>query len=443
MLSECMGSFESSVRVMVVGDFNAKVGKNVMEGVVGKFGVPGVNVNGEPLIELCVERNLVISNTYFMKKRINKYTRYDVAHNESSLLDYVLVDKRLMGRLQDVHVYRGATDILDHYLVVATVRVRGRWEKRKVATTSKREVKVYKLREEEVRARYKRVLAERWASAKMSSGGVEEGWNSFKNAVLECGAEVCGYRRVRAGGKRSDWWNDEVKGVIKEKKVAYERFLQSRSVIRRAEYMESKRKVKRVVRECKRRADERVGEALSRNFNENKKKFWSELNKLRKPRESMDLSVKNRVGELVDGEREEEREAVISCTGQGGIPSFRSEEEQNVSVGEVCEALRRMKGGKAAGTDGIMTEMLKAGGDIVLEWLVLLFNKCMKEGKVPRDWRGACIVPLYKGKGDKRDCKNYRGISLLGLSHRVSGSGNGNRNLVLYFYFYLRFPAAQ
>nr|XP_053637989.1 craniofacial development protein 2-like [Cherax quadricarinatus] len=214
MLSECVGSFESSVRVMVVGDFNAKVGKNVMEGVVGKFGVPGVNVNGEPLIELCVERNLVISNTYFMKKRINKYTRYDVARNESSLLDYVLVDKRLMGRLQDVHVYRGATDISDHYLVVATVRVRGRWEKRKVATTSKREVKVYKLREEEVRVRYKRLLAERWASAKMSSGGVEEGWNSFKNAVLECGAEVCGYRRVGAGGKRSDWWNDEVKGVI-------------------------------------------------------------------------------------------------------------------------------------------------------------------------------------------------------------------------------------
>nr|XP_053648253.1 uncharacterized protein LOC128699519 [Cherax quadricarinatus] len=57
----------------------------------------------------------------------------------------------------------------------------------------------------------------------------------------------------------------------------------------------------------------------------------------------------------------EEREAVISCSGQGGIPSFRSEEEQDVCVGEVREALRRMKGCKAAGTDGIMTEMLKAG----------------------------------------------------------------------------------
>ena len=29
------------------------------------------------------------------------------------------------------------------------------------------------------------------------------------------------------------------------------------------------------------------------------------------------------------------------------------------------------------------------------------------------NWRGACIVPLYKGKGDKCECSNSRGISLL------------------------------
>ena len=29
------------------------------------------------------------------------------------------------------------------------------------------------------------------------------------------------------------------------------------------------------------------------------------------------------------------------------------------------------------------------------------------------DWSGACIVPLYKGKGDKCECSNSRGISCL------------------------------
>ena len=32
---------------------------------------------------------------------------------------------------------------------------------------------------------------------------------------------------------------------------------------------------------------------------------------------------------------------------------------------------------------------------------------------MPEDWRSAVNVPLYKGKGEKTECKNYRGISLL------------------------------
>ena len=31
------------------------------------------------------------------------------------------------------------------------------------------------------------------------------------------------------------------------------------------------------------------------------------------------------------------------------------------------------------------------------------------------DWRGACVVLLYKGKGDKCECSNSRGISLLSV----------------------------
>ena len=32
---------------------------------------------------------------------------------------------------------------------------------------------------------------------------------------------------------------------------------------------------------------------------------------------------------------------------------------------------------------------------------------------LPKDWRFAVIVPLYKGKGECSGCKNYRDISLL------------------------------
>ena len=37
------------------------------------------------------------------------------------------------------------------------------------------------------------------------------------------------------------------------------------------------------------------------------------------------------------------------------------------------------------------------------------------------DWRGACIAPLYKGKGDKCECSNSRGISLLSVVGKLFG----------------------
>ena len=37
------------------------------------------------------------------------------------------------------------------------------------------------------------------------------------------------------------------------------------------------------------------------------------------------------------------------------------------------------------------------------------------------DCRGACIVPLYKGKGDKCECSNSRGISLLSVLGKLYG----------------------
>lgn len=86
----------------------------------------------------------------------------------------------------------------------------------------------------------------------------EEILGRFKNAVLECATEVSGYRRVDVGEKRGAWWNDEVKRVVRRKKLTYRRFLQNRSDMRREEYMESKREVRRVVSKCKRKANECV-----------------------------------------------------------------------------------------------------------------------------------------------------------------------------------------
>ena len=50
-----------------------------------------------------------------------------------------------------------------------------------------------------------------------------------------------------------------------------------------------------------------------------------------------------------------------------------------------------------------------------------LLNVCFDGGVVPTDRRGACIVLLYKGKGDKYECSSSRGISLLSVVGKLYG----------------------
>jgi len=38
---------------------------------------------------------------------------------------------------------------------------------------------------------------------------------------------------------------------------------------------------------------------------------------------------------------------------------------------------------------------------------------------IPPDWKNGIILPIYKGKGSPKDCKNYRGISLLSTPGKV------------------------
>ncbi len=95
--------------------------------------------------------------------------------------------------------------------------------------------------------------------------------------------------------------------------------------------------------------------------------------------------------------------------------------QREIGRSEVEKAVARLKCGKAAGMDRITAEMMKYGGDAVVEWMLLICERVWKEGEVPDDWKKAIIVPLYKGKGSRSECSSYRGDKLIERSKKVYG----------------------
>ena len=57
----------------------------------------------------------------------------------------------------------------------------------------------------------------------------------------------------------------------------------------------------------------------------------------------------------------------------------------------------------------------------MLECLIKLLNFSFDMGVVPMDRRGVCIVLLPEGKGNKCECSNSRGISLLSVVRKLYG----------------------
>jgi hypothetical protein len=88
------------------------------------------------------------------------------------------------------------------------------------------------------------------------------------------------------------------------------------------------------------------------------------------------------------------------------------------SDSEVEMAIEKLKRRKSPGTDQIPAELIKAGGRTIRSKIHKPINSIWNKEEVPEQWKESIIVPIYK-KGDKADCSNYRGISLL-LLHGVS-----------------------
>lgn len=91
---------------------------------------------------------------------------------------------------------------------------------------------------------------------------------------------------------------------------------------------------------------------------------------------------------------------------------------ENISQEEVNVAVAGLKNWKAPRSDNIPAELLKYGGNNLQNVLFRVCDTIWKEEQMPTSWHEAVIIPLHK-KGDKMECDNYRGISLLNTAYKI------------------------
>ena len=85
---------------------------------------------------------------------------------------------------------------------------------------------------------------------------------------------------------------------------------------------------------------------------------------------------------------------------------------------EVELAIEKLKSHKSPGIDQIPAELIKAGGRTIRCAIHKLIISIWSKEELPEEWKKSIIVPIHK-KGDKTDCNNYRGISLLPAAYKI------------------------
>ena len=69
----------------------------------------------------------------------------------------------------------------------------------------------------------------------------EDVWLEFKEGVIGVAVQVCGVRRSKECRKRTRWWNNDVKEAVKQKKIAYLRWLQQKTGEAKEAYQTAKK----------------------------------------------------------------------------------------------------------------------------------------------------------------------------------------------------------
>ena len=93
-------------------------------------------------------------------------------------------------------------------------------------------------------------------------------------------------------------------------------------------------------------------------------------------------------------------------------------EIEELTIEGVKKTIRNLKNNKVAGTDGIHPELIKYGGNKLLNSMYELVRQVWEEERMPEEWKETIIIPIHK-RGDRDRCANYKEIALRNAAYKI------------------------
>lgn len=390
------------------GDFNAH---NAL------WGSEKMDSNGQVIEELLDEENLVCLND-------GSKTRIEVSTGKESVLDLTLVSSS-MAAICNWSVYKDGTIGSDHYPVLCKINISlsqsieergGRW--------------VF----EKANWEHFQRESDRCLSQIEYNDDIETLENKIKKGIITAAMESIPKSKGKVKRKIVPWWDEECKEAVRNRNKAFKIMKRTHNFRHMIQYKYAQAIVRKTIRQAKRTYWRNYCSSIGNTTQIGE--VWTMIKKMGGERREWSYPVLSSGNEIAVTNKEKAEMLAntfvnvhssnnLSEEGKRGREKTKSEnvevfmkmgkveDEQNVlfNMGELKRAMAKT-GKTAPGKDDICYSMLKQLSEEGKNKLLMLYNKVWEEGKLPKSWKEAIIVPIRKPGKEASKPTSYRPIAL-------------------------------